>query len=95
MLPLSDLLFSVEQIIHYISTGYTLRPGDVIVAGTPGALPLKADDVDGRIDRQHGPILVPGIVHLKPGDTVEVEVTGLGILKNHVVADEPAAYRPA
>ena len=59
------------------STGYTLRPGDVIVAGTPGALPLKLDDVDGRIDRQYGPIKVPGIVHLKPGDTVEVEVTGL------------------
>jgi 2-keto-4-pentenoate hydratase/2-oxohepta-3-ene-1,7-dioic acid hydratase in catechol pathway len=31
---------------------------------------------------------------MKPGDTVEVEITGLGVLVNPIVADEKAAYRP-
>ena len=93
--PLSDLLFSVQQIIHYISTGYTLRPGDVIVVGTPGALPHKPDDEEGCVEHQFGPIKYPGMVHLKPGDNVEVEVTGLGVLRNSVIADQPASYRPA
>jgi alpha-beta hydrolase superfamily lysophospholipase len=42
---------------------------------------------------QHGPIKYLGVVHMKPGDTVEVEVTGLGILENHVIGDEPVQYR--
>src|SRR5580700_29227 len=37
--PLDDMLFSVEQVIHYLSTGYALQPGDMIAMGTPGALP--------------------------------------------------------
>ena len=38
-----DLLFSVEQIIHYLSTGVGLRAGDVICTGTPGtALAISA-----------------------------------------------------
>jgi 2-keto-4-pentenoate hydratase/2-oxohepta-3-ene-1,7-dioic acid hydratase in catechol pathway len=31
---------------------------------------------------------------MKPGDRVEVEITGLGVLVNSVIADEPLAYRP-
>jgi 2-keto-4-pentenoate hydratase/2-oxohepta-3-ene-1,7-dioic acid hydratase in catechol pathway len=31
---------------------------------------------------------------MKPGDKVEVEITGLGVLENTIAADEPRAYRP-
>lgn len=92
--PLSDMLFDVPQIIAYLSTGYALRPGDVIVAGTPGALHPKTDDEEGKIEHQHGRIKVPGLAHMRPGDTVEVEISGLGVLKNHVIADLPVQYRP-
>jgi 2-keto-4-pentenoate hydratase/2-oxohepta-3-ene-1,7-dioic acid hydratase in catechol pathway len=37
---------------------------------------------------------VLGVVNMKPGDKVEVEITGLGVLKNTIAADEPRAYRP-
>jgi 2-keto-4-pentenoate hydratase/2-oxohepta-3-ene-1,7-dioic acid hydratase in catechol pathway len=81
---LSDMLFSVEQVIHYLSTGYTLRPGDVIVMGTPGALP----PAPGEDLRPNASDRIPGRVHMRPGDVVTVEITGLGVLENPVVGDE-------
>jgi 2-keto-4-pentenoate hydratase/2-oxohepta-3-ene-1,7-dioic acid hydratase in catechol pathway len=94
--PLDDMLFSVAQVINYLSTGYTLQPGDVIAMGTTGALKPAADDVAGNdLAAQVGGTKIPGRVHMRPGDTVEVEITGLGVLRNPVVADLPMAYRPA
>ena len=93
--PVSDLLFSVERLIHYLSTGYNLVPGDVIVTGTSGVLPRKPGDLDGDPAKQYGRFKIPGLVHMKPGDIVEVEVDGLGTLRNPVIADGPVAYRPA
>jgi 2-keto-4-pentenoate hydratase/2-oxohepta-3-ene-1,7-dioic acid hydratase in catechol pathway len=94
--PLDDMLFSVAQVINYISTGYTLQPGDVIAMGTTGALPPAPDDAVGNdLSLQVGGTKIPGRVHMRPGDTVEVEITGLGVLRNPVVADLPAEYRPA
>lgn len=92
---LDDLLFKVEDLIAYLSTGYSLRTGDVIVMGTPGALPPKPGDADGAIKNQHGPIKYAGMVHMKPGDSVTVSIDGLGELTNPVEADDPAEYRPA
>ena len=87
--PLSDMLFSVGQVVHYLSTGYRLRPGDVIAMGTPGALPPHPGETLAPAGRHK----ILGQVNMKPGDRVEVEVTGLGVLVNTVVADEPVAYR--
>lgn len=88
--PLSDMLFSVERVMHYLSTGYSLRPGDVIAMGTPGALPPHP----GEKLEPAGRHKILGQVNMKPGDRVEVEITGLGVLANPIVADEPATYRP-
>lgn len=92
--PLSDMLFDVPKIIHYLSSGYSLRPGDVICCGTPGALPRRPGDPDyGQEPKKLGGVPISG-VQMKPGDTVEVEITGLGVLQNPVIADQPAGYRP-
>lgn len=61
----SDLIFSVPQLISYISAAFTMLPGDVIMTGTPSGV---------------GPIV--------PGDVVEIEVEGIGTLRNPVVAEE-------
>jgi 2-keto-4-pentenoate hydratase/2-oxohepta-3-ene-1,7-dioic acid hydratase in catechol pathway len=92
--PLDDMLFDVPSVISYLSQGYELRPGDMIAMGTPGSLPAEAHDVEGLdMTRQHGPFKIPGLVHMQPGDLVEVEIPGLGILSNTVAADAPARYR--
>lgn len=92
---LDDLLFKIEDLIAYLSTGYSLRTGDVIVMGTPGALPPKPGDTDGAIENQYGPIKYAGMVHMKVGDVVKVSIDGLGELVNHVEPDGPVEYRPA
>jgi 2-keto-4-pentenoate hydratase/2-oxohepta-3-ene-1,7-dioic acid hydratase in catechol pathway len=92
--PLDDMLFDVPSVISYLSQGYELRPGDMIAMGTPGVLPAESQDVEGLdLARQHGPFKIPGLVHMRPGDMVEVEIAGLGVLRNTVAADAPARYR--
>ena len=68
--PLADLIFTLPVIIEYLSGFTPLSPGDVIATGTPG----------GVGDRREPP------VYMKAGDVIEVEITGLGTLRN-VVAD--------
>ena len=64
----ADLYFTIPQLISYV-TGFTrLSPGDVIVTGTPGGV---------------GRFMVPSGL-LSAGDVVEVEITGLGTLRNTV-----------
>ena len=92
----NGLIFDVEALIHYISIGHILRPGDVIITGTPGALPPTDDDIEAQIESHvddGGGVKYAGRVHMKPGDVCEVEITGLGILRNEVEADLPNAYR--
>lgn len=60
-----------NELIAYISTFTTLDPGDVIVTGTPGGIGA----------RREPPLF------MQPGDTVEVEVDKIGILRNTIEAD--------
>ncbi|EUC12246.1 2-keto-4-pentenoate hydratase/2-oxohepta-3-ene-1,7-dioic acid hydratase (catechol pathway) [Burkholderia sp. YR290] len=86
--PLDDMLIDVARTISYLSCGYWLRPGDLIAMGTPGALKPQPDDVEGQdLSRQYGPFPTPGLVHMRPGDVVEIEIDGLGVLRNQVFAD--------
>ena len=85
-----DLLFSVEQIIAYLSTGVGLRAGDVICTGTPGQLP-PSPEFAGRVDN-NPKIKVRGVVNLLPGDVATVKIPGIGVLENPVIADIPAKH---
>lgn len=68
---LSDLIFTLPVIIEYLSGFTTLAPGDVIATGTPGGVGDKREPA----------------VYMKAGDVIEVEITGLGTLRN-VVSNE-------
>lgn len=67
--PLSDLAFDVPALIEYISTVTELLPGDVIATGTPSGVGLFREPK----------------LFMKPGDRIEVEITGIGILANRIV----------
>jgi 2-keto-4-pentenoate hydratase/2-oxohepta-3-ene-1,7-dioic acid hydratase in catechol pathway len=86
---ISGLLFEVPRLIEYLSEGYTLQPGDVIVTGSPGALPLRPGE---NPEKPVGRVIVAGQLHMRPGDVCEVEVDGLGVLSNPVIED-PTATR--
>lgn len=67
-----EFIFDVPEVVEYISGITTLRPGDVISTGTPGGVGIFRDPPE----------------LLEPGDTVDVEIEGIGTLTNHVVADQ-------
>ena len=67
----SDMIFGVRRLVAHVSSVFTLEPGDLILTGTP-----------------------PGVGHartppvsLRDGDVVEVEIEGIGVLRNPVVAE--------
>ena len=64
-----DLLFDVPRLIAYCSTFTELAPGDVIATGTTGGVGFWRDPQ----------------VFMRPGDVVEVEISGLGTLTNGIV----------
>ena len=65
---IDDLLFDIPAIIEYCSTFTELAPGDVIATGTTGGV---------------GAARKPPL-WMKPGDVVEVEISGIGVLRNPV-----------
>ena len=64
----SRLMFPFAYLISYLSTFMTLKPGDMISTGTPNGAGARFDPP----------------IFLKPGDIVEIEATGVGILRNGV-----------
>jgi len=68
----TDLMITpVPEQIAYISTILPLLPGDVIVSGTPGGVGVKRTPP----------------LFMRPGDVAEVEISGIGVLRNPVVAE--------
>ncbi len=65
----SNLIFRIPKLIEFISEAITLEPGDIIATGTP----------DGVGVFRKPPVF------LKPGDVMEVDIEGLGVLRNQVV----------
>ncbi|MBY0523339.1 MAG: fumarylacetoacetate hydrolase family protein [Gemmataceae bacterium] len=65
-----QMIFNVEQTLAYISQIFTIEPGDLIFTGTPPGVGIARKPQ----------------VWLKAGDVVEVEIEGLGVLRNPVVA---------
>jgi 2-keto-4-pentenoate hydratase/2-oxohepta-3-ene-1,7-dioic acid hydratase in catechol pathway len=68
--PTSSMIFSVAQIVAFISEAITLEPGDLILTGTPAGVGIFRD---------------PELL-LQPGDEVTVEIEGIGTLTNPVAA---------
>lgn len=66
-----DMIYSVPYLVSYVSNAFTLEPGDLILTGTPSGIGWARDPK----------------VALQPGDVVEVEVEGIGVLRNPVAAE--------
>ena len=65
----SDLIFPIAETIAHFSRWYTFWPGDIVSTGTPAGVGYGRDPK----------------VFLQPGDVVEVEVSGIGVLANRFV----------
>ncbi len=63
-----DMIFGIAELIEFASRLMTLEPGDIILTGTPSGVAAGQDDPSW----------------LKDGDVVEIEIEGVGRLRNHV-----------
>jgi 2-keto-4-pentenoate hydratase/2-oxohepta-3-ene-1,7-dioic acid hydratase in catechol pathway len=70
----SQMIVDIESAIEFFSSFTTLMPGDVIATGTPGGVGFARTPP----------------VWLMPGDVVEVEIEGIGTIRNTVVAEQHA-----
>jgi len=70
---IGQMIFSIPRQIEYCSTFTRLEPGDVIASGTPGGVGAKRTPP----------------LWLKPGDTVEVEIDKVGLLRNGIADEHP------
>lgn len=66
-----DMIYSIPQLIEYVSMWSQLEPGDVFVTGTPGGVGSKRTPP----------------LFMKDGDVIEVEVEEIGVLSNPVVTE--------
>jgi 2-keto-4-pentenoate hydratase/2-oxohepta-3-ene-1,7-dioic acid hydratase in catechol pathway len=64
------MVFGVAQLLAFCSRSFTLEPGDIVITGTPWGC---------------GEFMSPP-QHLRPGDVVEAEISGIGVLRNPVIA---------
>jgi 2-keto-4-pentenoate hydratase/2-oxohepta-3-ene-1,7-dioic acid hydratase in catechol pathway len=65
-----DMIFKLPELISYFSQWYQFNPGDIVTTGTPAGVGF------GRNPK----------IFMKPGDVVEVEVEGIGVLSNKISA---------
>ncbi len=68
----SNLIFTIPKLVAYLSSVFTLEPGDIIATGTPGGVGFARKPPR----------------YLKPGDECRVRIEGLGELYNPVIAEE-------
>lgn len=68
----ANIIFPFRYLISYLSTFYHLKPGDIIATGTPNGAGARFDPPK----------------YLSDGDVVTVEVPGIGVLSNTVVAEK-------
>jgi 2-keto-4-pentenoate hydratase/2-oxohepta-3-ene-1,7-dioic acid hydratase in catechol pathway len=69
---LGQMIFDIPALVEYCSSFSRLEPGDVIITGTPGGVGVKRTPQ----------------LWMKPGDQVEVEVEGIGVLRNGIAAEK-------
>jgi 2-keto-4-pentenoate hydratase/2-oxohepta-3-ene-1,7-dioic acid hydratase in catechol pathway len=81
-----NMIYSCAHLIHFFSSSFTLRPGMVIITGTPGGTAWSMDpELGGKwVGGDGSEPLVPAKGYLRPGDSIECELEKIGVLRNVV-----------
>lgn len=78
------MIWSCADLIHFFSINFTLKPGMVIITGTPAGTAWSTDkELGGKW--KPAPGLVPASRYCEPGDVIESEIEKIGVLRNSVV----------
>lgn len=86
----SDMIWSCAELVHFFSSSFTLRPGMVIITGTPAGTAWSVDaELGGKWSppeepEEDGEQVVPAKGYNQAGDRIESEIEGIGVLRNVV-----------
>jgi 2-keto-4-pentenoate hydratase/2-oxohepta-3-ene-1,7-dioic acid hydratase in catechol pathway len=82
----SNMIWTCAELIHFFSESFTLKPGMVIITGTPAGTAWSTDpELGGKWQAVPGLVAAKG--YCQPGDVVECELEKIGVLSNRVVAN--------
>jgi 2-keto-4-pentenoate hydratase/2-oxohepta-3-ene-1,7-dioic acid hydratase in catechol pathway len=85
-----NMIWTCAELIHFFSMSFTLRPGMMIITGTPSGTAWSMDkELGGNWFGQPG--LVPATRYCEPGDVIESEIEKIGVLRNRIVHVDHAA----
>ena len=79
-----DMIWTCAELIHFFSINFTLKPGMVILTGTPAGTAWSNDPSLGGKWSSNDPDLVPANRYCEPWDRIESRVSGIGLLQNQV-----------
>jgi len=78
-----DMIWTCAELIHFFSINFTLQPGMAIITGTPAGTAWSLDaELGGKGVTPPG--LIPATRYCLPGDVVESEIEGIGVLRNPI-----------
>jgi 2-keto-4-pentenoate hydratase/2-oxohepta-3-ene-1,7-dioic acid hydratase in catechol pathway len=78
-----NMIWTCADLIHFFSTNFTLKPGMIIITGTPAGTAWSTDrELGGRWEPKHA--LVAATRYCLPGDLIESEIERIGVLRNPV-----------
>ncbi len=79
----SEMIWTCAELVHFFSINFTLKPGMVILTGTPAGTAWSVDrDLGGTWTSPPG--LTPATRYCLPGDEIECEIVEIGVLSNTV-----------
>jgi 2-keto-4-pentenoate hydratase/2-oxohepta-3-ene-1,7-dioic acid hydratase in catechol pathway len=80
----ANMIWTCAELIHFFSVNFTLRPGMVIITGTPAGTAWSVDhELGGRWQPKQG--VVAATRYCLPGDRIESEIQSIGVLRNIVI----------
>jgi 2-keto-4-pentenoate hydratase/2-oxohepta-3-ene-1,7-dioic acid hydratase in catechol pathway len=80
----ASMIWTCAELIHFFSINFTLRPGMMIITGTPAGTAWSVDqELGGRWQPKQG--VVAATRYCLPGDRIESEIQSIGVLRNTVI----------
>jgi 2-keto-4-pentenoate hydratase/2-oxohepta-3-ene-1,7-dioic acid hydratase in catechol pathway len=82
----ADMIWTCAELIHFFSINFTLKPGMVILTGTPAGTAWSNDPSLGGKWSSNDPDLVPASRYCEPGDVIESSISAIGNIQNPIVS---------
>ena len=80
----SSMIWTCAELSHFLSVNFTIKPGMMIITGTPAGTVWSVDhELGGRWQPKRG--VVAATRYCLPGDQIESEIQSIGVLRNTVI----------